>query len=304
MCQISTWTMRPQEKWCKYLPEPIPFFAAVATFLFVLFLDAWTIEQRCQQIPDYLNSVLVPFIKKIFPSDANIFISLALNPNGPIGGNFFGDELYFQGFAGTQDVLASQVFPDLPHQNLSNELFEGINITTEMAHFSKTKYICIHTRNRSLNPPDKQFLHSLLFGVIGSSNYKVCLVGERTDMCNFSSIYGICRSLIPAESLVDFTSAGFTLNNLAIDSFLSSRSSLCIAFGIGGNVVMNSYAKTTTHTFVDLGSDHPFFNAKNPTLIYDNKSSFLLKPISTIGSIALNYVIFLTLTLLNAFEKY
>jgi len=265
------------EHWASFVGGgDTPLFIGGKKFLHLRFLKR-PFEQRCQQIPDYLNSVLVPFIKKIFPSDANIFISLALNPNGPIGGNFFGDELYFQGFAGTQDVLASQVFPDLPHQNLSNELFEGINITTEMAHFSKTKYICIHTRNRSLNPPDKQFLHSLLFGVIGSSNYKVCLVGERTDMCNFSSIYGICRSLIPAESLVDFTSAGFTLNNLAIDSFLSSRSSLCIAFGIGGNVVMNSYAKTTTHTFVDLGSDHPFFNAKNPTLIYDNKSSFLLK---------------------------
>lgn len=236
-----------------------------------------SLDQRSSQIPGYLHSIVVPFLRQIFPANANIFVSLALNPNRPMGGLFTGDQLYFSGFAGTNDVLASQIFPNLPQQNLADEIFKSVNVTADEAAVLKTKYICIHTRYRSLSAPDPEFFRSFLFDVIGSSNHKVCLVGEKEDSCDFHSIYRFCKDLIPAGSLVDLTTNSFTINNLIKDCLISKYSKLCIAFGIGGNVVMNSYAKVPTHTYVDLGEEHPFFCPKNPTNIYKNKYSFMLK---------------------------
>jgi hypothetical protein len=245
-------------------------------FLHLRFLKP-PIEQRNKQVPNYLHSVVVPFLKKIFPANANIFISLALNPNRPTGGGFLGDEMYFQGFAKSNNVAASAIFPTLPHQNLATEIFSGINISTDVAEFIKTKYICIHTRHRGLHAPDQEFFRSLLFDVIGASNTRIALVGEKTNSCSFHSIHDLCKTLIPKGSLFDFTTDGFSVNNLATDCLISKYAKLCLCFGIGGNVVMNSYAKIPTHTYVDLGDNHPFFNEKNPTIIYRNKYSFMLK---------------------------
>lgn len=253
-----------------------PLFRGGKKFLHLRFLKK-PIEQRSEQIPDYLDSVIIPFLEKIFPSNANIFVSLALNPDRATGGDFLGDQMYYQGFAKTADVLASEIFPTLPHQNLAGEIFNGINISVDVQEFIKTKYICIHTRHRGMHAPDKEFFHSLLFDLISGFNHKICLIGEKNDSCNFHSVYDLCKSLIPEDSLFDFTTDGFSVNNLATDCLISKHSQLCLGFGIGGNVVMNSYAKVPTHTYVDLGENHPFFNEKNSTVIYNNKYSFMLK---------------------------
>lgn len=245
-------------------------------FLHLRFLKT-PFDQRNKETPDYLHSILIPFIKKIFPANANIFISLALNPNRALACGYLNDELYYQGFAETADVLVSQVFPTLTQQDLSNEIFNAINISTEVAELIKTKYVCVHTRYRSIDEPDQEFFRSLLLDVIGSSNHKICLVGEKTNSCGYQSIYDLCKTLIPENSLLDFTTDNFNLNNLTTDCLISKHSKLCLGFGIGGDVVMNSYAKVPTHTYVELGDDHPFFNEKNPIVIHKNKYSFLLK---------------------------
>lgn len=257
-------------------PGNVPIFRDNKKYLHIRLLKN-SLDARIGQMPDYLHEFVIPFLEKIFPTNCNIFISLALNPNRQSCGGFIGDEVYYEGFANTPNVLASDIFPTLSHQDLTPEIFDQIHLSEQITEFVKTEYICIHTRYRSADPPDEDFFRSLLFDVIGSCTQKVCIVGEKTHSCDFFSIYDICKDSIPQDRFTDFATDDFNINNLATDCFISKHAKLCLAFGIGGNVVMNSYSRAATHTFTDLGADHPFFSNNNLITMYNNKYSFMLK---------------------------
>lgn len=253
-----------------------PIFRNNKKFLHIRLLRL-PLESRTEKMPNYLHDFLIPFLEKIFPKNCTIFLTLAQNSNRATNGAWGENDIYYEGFADTPNFLSQEVFPILPHQDLSPEIFDSINIAHETAEILQTEYICIHTRYRSEIPADEDFFRSLLFDIIGATGKKICLIGEKSNSLQFSSVYDLCKRIVGPETLIDLTSEGLSVKNLATDALIAKHAKLCLAFGIGGNIVLNSYTKAPVHTFVDLGSDHPFFNEKSPITIYDNKYSFLLK---------------------------
>jgi len=254
-------------------------------FLHIKFIKA-PIDNRLRQNPDFIDSVLKPFCFKLFSDFPNVIFSFDDDKKRNPGGHDDVFPFYYQLFNGLEDLSAKNVFSYLSYQDMSKILFDKLCFTEKILNVVLNEsYICIHTRYRSLDIADINFFRTLLLDIIGRSNLKVVLIGEQSGSCNFHSIYDTCLHFLPQEKIIDLTTNEFTSDNFFLDGYIAKRSKLSIGFGIGGNIVLNTYTGTPTYSYVELGFDHVFFDRSPHRFLYNKKSPFLLAIKNTIGSL-------------------
>lgn len=246
-------------------------------FLHIKFLKL-PFDGRCLSSPGFLDSVLKPFCDKIFSDIPNVIFSFDNDPHTHVGGHDKSNtNTYYDFFAGSGNILSSDVFPHLSYPDMSKILFDKLFYTPEiLTTCAQKNYICIHTRYRNLEHADINFLKSLLLDILVRAKLKIVLIGERDDSCNFFSIYTHCINLLPKTRVIDLTTNVFSCNNVLMDAYIAKRSKLSIGFGIGGNIVLNTYSHTPTYSYTELGFGHSFFDRSPYNFIYNEKTTFLL----------------------------
>jgi hypothetical protein len=245
-------------------------------FLHVKFLSA-PINNRVSSCENFIDNVLKPFCLKLFSNTPNVLFSFDDNMHRHPYGNDKGDGFFYECFAGSNNLYGFDVFPYLNYPDMSDILFDKLNFTEDILNISLNEsYVCIHTRYRNLRQADINFFKTLFVDIIGKSKFKIVLIGERESSCNFYSIYNYCVDFLPRDKMIDLTTQSFTSDNVLLDSFIASRSKLSIGFGIGGNLVLNTYTNTPTYSYTEDGFDHSFFDRSPYKLIYNKKTPFLL----------------------------
>lgn len=245
-------------------------------FLHIKFIKG-PINNRVSTSVDFIESVLKPFCYKIFSDTPNVVFSFDENTDKNPGGHDKAGGFFYERFDSPVYIYGDEVFPYLNYPDMSNLLFDKLNFSKRVLDVSLYEsYVCVHTRYRNLSAADVNFFRTLFLDIIGKSRLKIVLIGERNNSCNFYSIYNYCLDFLPSDKLIDLTSNAFTCDNVLLDSFVASRSKLSIGFGIGGNLVLNTYTNTPTYSYTEDGFDHKFFDRCPYKFIYNKKTPYLL----------------------------
>lgn len=236
------------------------------------------LADRNKQDPFFIENFLKPFCSLLFRDIHNLYISFGEDMNQEVCVGCNSQDVFYTSFSGgKQKYFFNEVIKDVSIPDYSELFFNNFNPGPFLKSVLGYNYICVSTRYRNNGEPSGIFpyLKKILYDSVINKDIKIILIGEKKDKYSFKSVYKQCMELIPRENLIDATSENFFLRDALQDGFLMKHARFCIAFGIGGNLVLGSYLNATKIiSYANLGETHEFVKKSNSCEVFSSLDNF------------------------------
>lgn len=232
---------------------------------------------RNKQDPLFIENFLKPFCSLLFRDIQNLYISFGTDIDLQVVGGFKSQDVFYTSFSGGKpEYLFNEVIKDVSIPDYSELFFNNFNPGSFLKGVLGYNYICVSTRYRNNGEPSDivPYLKKILYDSVTSKDIKIVLIGEKEDKYFFKSVYKQCMELVPRENLIDATSENFFLRDALQDGFLMKHARFCIAFGIGGNLVLGSYLNAKIISYANLGETHEFVKKSKSCEVLSSLDNF------------------------------